>query len=140
VHKFNSGEDPDKTLWLAYCEAGDYFSRLGGTGRYQSFSEHHVPTLVLVMALHKISNANEMDLLLKGILPFDMWDKTDELPETIREIISRLNIGSFSDLEGFIGFVDGEYQKHPYELKLWKRALREVDEYRQNMDGSCNHP
>ncbi len=36
----------EKHLWLALCELGDYFSRLGGAARYFNISESEIPLYI----------------------------------------------------------------------------------------------
>ena len=36
----------EKNLWLALCELGDYFSRLGGAARYFNMSESEIPLYI----------------------------------------------------------------------------------------------
>ena len=124
-------DNANKILRMAYNEAGDYFSRLGGSGRYQGFSEDHIPTLVLLIALNKIWSIEDVNGL-KSLLPSHMWNQTDQLPDKIEAIISGLNIQQFEDMSGFIDFVTGVYQKHPSELKRWEHVLSEIDLFRHH--------
>jgi hypothetical protein len=114
----------DKALWLAYSEVGDYFARLGGGGRWPGFSEHYIPTLVLLMALRKIDRemAGDFDYLL----PPQMWKATGNLPERISGIIGEMDIQKFSDLRGFINFVSSSFQDHTRELTQWQKVVDEI--------------
>jgi hypothetical protein len=115
----------DKALWLAYSEVGDYFARLGGGGRWQGFSEHYIPTLVLLIALRKIDR--EMAGDFNYLLPPQMWEATDNLSEKISEIIGEMDIQNFSDLRGFINFVSSSFQDHPRGLKQWRKVVGEIE-------------
>ena len=118
-----------QVLWRAYCEAGDYFSRLGGTGRYAGFNEYHIPGLVLILAVEKIGWDKSHDQSLRGLLPPKAWTETDGLPERIMTIIDNLQAKQPSDLREFVEYISGVYQKHSSdEFAMWTEFLSKVGE------------
>jgi hypothetical protein len=125
----------DKALWLAYSEVGDYFARLGGSGRWQGFSEHYIPTFVLLIALRKIDRKMAGDF--DHFLPPQMWEATNNLSERISGIIGEMDIQKFSDLRGFINFVSTSFQDHPRELAQWQKVVDEIEGRWEDKLESC---
>lgn len=116
-------------LWRAYCEAGDYFSRLGGSGRYAGFNEYHIPGLVLILALEKIGLNKSNEQMFRCLLPSMMWTETDGLPDRITTIIHSLRAKQPEDLREFVDYVTGVYAKHSGdEFGMWAEFLNKLGE------------
>ncbi len=79
----------NRILWRCLDECQDYFARLGGSGRYNSYREWHSPCLVL-MTLLEINTSK--DFIQRKIyeldLPEQLWEKTDGLPMKIKTLLS----------------------------------------------------
>lgn len=68
-------------LWMVTSDADDYFSRMGGAGRYSGFAEWHVPGLVLML----VSGVNPglqdfLDTPDSYEISPRIWRETDGLP------------------------------------------------------------
>ena len=75
-------------LWKCLGECQDYFARLGGSGRYESYREWHSPCLVLMSFLE--SHNSEEYIRRKRVeldLPEQLWEKTDGLPAKIKTLL-----------------------------------------------------
>ena len=83
---------PDSQQILTSCNnyAGDYFSRLGGSGRYQGFMNWHIPALVLLVSAGESGSS---------LLPDAIWSDTDRLPEQIKEMLKGVFIPSDTCLQ-----------------------------------------
>lgn len=95
--------------------AGDYFSRLGGSGRYQGFMHWHIPALVLLMSAGEAGS---------GLLPEAMWSDTDQLPA---QISSKLQ-DTFIPKDAFLQFIEASNPRlsklnNPRELEGWNYFL-----------------
>ena len=118
----------DHVLWTACNEASDYFSKLGGSGRYAGFQEYHIPALVLITALLQIDDKDQKDKLLKQLLPDEMWNSTDDLTEKVAQIIANTEIQSAQELRGLVKHFEKKYQeKDAAELKLWEVFLGKLE-------------
>jgi hypothetical protein len=116
-------------LWSAYCEVGDYFSRLGGSGRRAGFSEHYIPSLVLILALEKSEPIIGHEDALRSLLPSWIWTDTSGLPDRVSIMIDGLTAGGTNELRKFVEFVNSVYQKSSgNELTLWLDFLDKVEE------------
>lgn len=75
-------------LWKCLGECQDYFARLGGSGRYESYREWHSPCLVLMMFLES-HNSEEFIRRKRAelALPEQLWEKTDGLPLRIKALL-----------------------------------------------------
>ena len=90
-------------LWKCLDECQDYFARLGGSGRYESYREWHSPCLVLMVLLE--SHNSEKFIRRKRVeldLPEQLWEKTDGLPAKIKtllkdELVTREMLAEFID-------------------------------------------
>ena len=90
-------------LWKCLAECQDYFARLGGSGRYESYREWHSPCLVL-MVLLETQNSNEFirRKRMELDLPEQLWEKTDGLPVKIKallkdEVVTQEALSEFID-------------------------------------------
>lgn len=121
--------ETDISLWKAYCEVGDYFSRLGGSGRYAGFDEYHIPALVLIMALEKVGHSTEMRNATRCLLPQNLWQQTNNLPERVKAIIEDSDFSEQSQLLGFVEYVSSVYKKKaPVEADRWELFIKELKE------------
>lgn len=76
-------------LKMITTDVADYFSRLGGSGRYQGFREWHIPAIV-VLVLVGINPQKEdfFNLEESKLINPQIWRDTDKLPEKIyRDLI-----------------------------------------------------
>lgn len=102
-------------------EAQDYFARLGGSGRYEGFSEWHSFALVLITLLElKEPSAIIQRIKIEQSLPDSLWIKTDGLPSTIKKILVN-QVVSREEIEQYV-LKSTEYLtkvSRPNELSDW---------------------
>lgn len=76
-------------LFKCIDEAQDYFARLGGSGRYEGFSDWHPFALVLITLLElKEPSTIIQRIKIEQSLPDKLWNQTDGLPSTIRKLLA----------------------------------------------------
>lgn len=115
-------------LWNACSETEDYFSRLGGSGRYPGFNEYHIPALVLILALEKIEPNGSPNDALRRLLPERMWNETDGLPCRVSKTLNKLVSAELGSLREFVEYVNNSYQETaPNELVFWRDFLEKVE-------------
>ena len=94
-------------LWMVTADADDYFSRMGGAGRYSGFAEWHVPGLVL--------------MLVSGVNPGtrDFLDTTDSY-----EISPRI----WRETDGLPGRLAAELNEYVCRPKVFESYLKKIAE------------
>ena len=107
--------NPLQILLSCNNHAGDYFSRLGGSGRYQGFMHWHIPALLLLVSVGEIGN---------GLLPEAMWSDTDQLPAQMKSMLQ----DAFISKDAFLQFIEASNQRlsklnNPRELEGWNYFL-----------------
>lgn len=80
--------DKQVIFWRLVSDAYDYFSKLGGSGRYSGFEEWH-PMALVVLLISGVIPPRDLSKLeqLHHLLPESMWFKTDSLPKKILDQI-----------------------------------------------------
>lgn len=114
-------DKPLQILLSCNSYAGDYFSRLGGSGRYQAFMNWHIPALVLLVSVGEIGS---------DLLPEAMWSDTDQLPAQIKLTLQDAIIPKDALLQ-FIEASDQRLSKlnNPREVEGWNYFLRSASPY-----------
>lgn len=98
--------------------AGDYFSQLGGSGRYEGFMHWHIPAMVFLILINEDGG---------DLIPRSMWEKTDQLPNRIK---ARLQGSTYSadDISQFIQIMSTKINKigDEREIKGWMGFLSQI--------------
>lgn len=107
--------NPLPTLLSCNNHAGDYFSRLGGSGRYQGFMHWHIPALLLLVSSDEIGS---------GLLPEAIWSDTDQLPAQMKSMLK----DSFIPKDALLQFIETSNQRlsklsNPREVEGWNQFL-----------------
>lgn len=119
-------------LWKAFQKSNDYFSRLGGAGRYDGFQEYDIPALVVILLCEHLLLIKETSSSLRIFLPIDMWKKTDDLPEKVSNIISDIKLTTIKDkislLKDFIDYFNSRNIKRLESLN-WVKLQEEINHH-----------
>jgi hypothetical protein len=116
-------------LWQALSETSDYFSLLGGSGRYSGFHEYHIPALVFILALENTGLRRDRRSGLRELIPERMWTETDDLVDRIDTILKRLTTTDREALPGFVNYVKTRYRdSSPDDSDRWVRFVHAVEE------------
>lgn len=76
--------DKQVIFWRLVSDAYDYFSKLGGSGRYSGFEEWHPMALVTMLISGVTPPTNFSDFNNShDLLPESIWFKTDGLPKKL---------------------------------------------------------
>ena len=107
--------NPLQILLSCNNHAGDYFSRLGGSGRYQGFMHWHIPALLLLVSSDEIGSC---------LLPEAIWSDTDQLPAQMKSMLQ----DSFIPKDALLQFIEASNQRlsklnNPREVEGWNQFL-----------------
>lgn len=117
-------------LWRPLIHVGDYFARLGGSGRFDSFYEWHCPGLVLMCCLELNAPLDVFnEVKSDSDISEKLWTQTNGLSNDVKAILSQSTIGK-EDIEQFIVEVTKRIEKNTEPRPELRRWLAFVDSFK----------